>query len=350
MSDRQALLQRVKRIVVKVGSTVLTAHEEGLDLAIISALAKDLSEVVRDGHEVIVVSSGAVAAGMKKLGLRERPRTIQAKQAAAAIGQSSLMWAYERSFVRHGRKVAQVLLTHDDLKDRRRYLNARNTLFMLVELGVIPVVNENDTVSVDELKFGDNDNLCALLTNVVGADLLIILTDTEGVYDRDPKHGGEPRHIPLVREVDLALERVAGGAGSPGSLGGMASKLQAVKKAAAFGVPAIIANGRTPGIVGQLLAGAELGTLFLPRAARLRSRKHWIFTLHPRGAIQVDEGARRAIVQQGRSLLPSGIVRLVNYSAKELELIKGLRTSQIEARLGYKHSDEVIHRDNLVLV
>jgi glutamate 5-kinase len=312
---------------------------------------------------------------MEKLGYRTRPRTITQKQATAAVGQSRLMNIYEGQFARHQQMVAQVLLTHDDLSHRRRFLNARNTLMALLGLGIIPVINENDTVVVDEIKFGDNDNLSALITNLVEAGLLIILTDIDGLCTADPRYHPDARCIPLVEDIDMDTGAIVGDTDGEWNVGGMISKIQAARKVARFGVPTVIACGTKPDILHQILRGKEVGTLILPKKESLSSRKHWIaFNLKPRGDLVVDEGAKKAIVQRGKSLLPSGIVGvrgvfdrgdpvscvgprgkefargLVSYSAEELERIKGLKTEEIEAALGYKYSDEIIRRDDLVVL
>ena len=282
---------------------------------------------------------------------------------------------YENYFSRYQQMVAQVLLTHDDLSHRRRFLNARNTLLTLIELGIIPIINENDTVAVDEIKFGDNDNLSALITNLIEADLLIILTDIEGLCDSDPRANPNARCISLVEDIDADTEQIAGGTKSQMSVGGMVSKIQAARKASRFGIPTVVAHGTKEEVLHQILKGKEIGTLILPKSEALSSRKHWIaFNPKPKGDLIVDDGAKKAIVQKGKSLLPSGVVKikggfdrgdlvtclgprgkefargLVNYSATELEKIKGLRSDQIESVLGYKYSDEVIHRDDLVVL
>jgi glutamate 5-kinase len=372
---RKETLGSVRRIVVKVGSSVLASVERGLHLDVFAHLTKEISELKRQGIEILLVSSGAIAAGMEKLGYRSRPRSITQKQATAAIGQPRLMNIYETHFSRHQQRVAQVLLTHDDLSHRRRFLNARNTLMALLELGLIPIINENDTVVVDEIKVGDNDNLSALVTNLIEADLLIILTDIEGLCDRDPRTHPEARCIPLVEDVDMDMKGMIGGTSGAWNVGGMVSKIQAAQKAARFGVPTVIASGTRNEILHQILKGKEVGTLILPKVTPLSSRKHWIaFNLHPKGDVVVDEGAKKAVLQRGKSLLPSGVTRvrgtfgrgdlisclgprgkefargLVNYSASELDKIRGLRTDRIEGVLGYKYSDEVIHRDDLVVI
>jgi glutamate 5-kinase len=372
---RKKILGKGRRIVVKVGSSILASVEKGLHYDVFSRLTKEISELKRQGYEIVLVSSGAIAAGMEKLGYKTRPQAITQKQATAAVGQTRLMNIYENYFSRYQQMVAQVLLTHDDLSHRRRFLNARNTLLTLLELGIIPIINENDTVVVDEIKVGDNDNLSALITNLIGADLLIILTDIEGLCDSDPRVNPDARCISLVQDIDVDTEQVAGGTKSEMSVGGMDSKIQAARKASRFGIPTVVARGTKEEILHQILKGKEIGTLILPKSEALSSRKHWIaFNLKPKGDVIVDDGAKKAIVQKGKSLLPSGVVKikgsfdrgdlvaclgprgrefargLVNYSAAELEMIKGLRSDQIESTLGYKYSDEVIHRDDLAVL
>ena len=371
--NRKEILKSVRRVVLKVGSRVLTAKGRTLSQPVFDRLAKEVSAAKKLGFEMVVVSSGAIASGMSRLGLEEKPKTMPQKQACAAIGQSALMWNYERAFSFYGEKVAQILLTRDDLSHRRRYLNARNTLLTLLEFGVIPVINENDSVVVEEIKFGDNDNLSALVTNLVNADLLVILSDIDGLYDRDPRVHKNARLIPLVPRVTEEMEKKASGTTSVISIGGMVTKLQAARKAALFGVPTVLANGMTEGVLGRILKREEVGTLFTSELNKLTSRKHWIaFTLEPAGKILVDEGAKRAILQKGKSLLPSGVLEaegkflqgdpviladaaglefakgLVNYDSGEIRKIKGLKTSELEGRLGHKCTDEIIHRDDLV--
>jgi glutamate 5-kinase len=372
---RKKTFHKAKRLVVKVGSSILASVEKGLHHDVFSHLAEEISELKRKGYEIVLVSSGAVAAGMEKLGYKTRPQSIMHKQATAAVGQSRLMNVYENHFSRHQQMVAQVLLTRDDLSHRRRFLNARNTLLTLLDLGILPIINENDTVVVDEIKVGDNDNLSALITNVVEADLLIILTDIDGIYDADPRRNPHAQRLSLINDVDLDTTNVAEDTLNEMSVGGMVSKIQAARKASHFGVPTVVASGTEEGILWRILKGEEVGTLILPKGEILSSRKHWIaYNLKPRGNLVVDEGAKKAVVQKGKSLLPSGIVEvhgpfdrgdsvsclgprgkefargLVNYSASELKKIRGLRTDQIEPTLGYRYSDEVIHRDDLVVL
>jgi glutamate 5-kinase len=322
------------------------------------------------------VSSGAIATGTARLGLRERPRSIPEKQAAAAVGQSALMWQYEAAFGRHRMRVGQVLLTAQDISDRARYLNARNTLQALLKFDVLPIVNENDTVAVEEIKVGDNDNLSALVASLIDADLLVLLTDVDGLYTDDPAVNSGARKLDTVDAVTDAIARLARNRVDPVSVGGMATKLQAARKAAAAGVPMIIASGRQPGVLRRILDGEAIGTYFAPKANRLGARKHWIaFAVPPQGRVTVDAGALAALTHRGKSLLPSGIVEVegdfasgeviallggaggrefargvVNFDAAELRKIRGAKTQEIEQRLGYKSFDEVIHRDNLVIL
>jgi glutamate 5-kinase len=370
---RQSVLGPVKRLVVKVGSGVLTL-KDGLNTRVMSDLADEIFALRKSGREVILVSSGAIASGLRKVGMSRRPNSVSQQQAMAAIGQSSLMRSWESSFERHGQKVAQILLTRDDLTHRRRYLNARNTIFSLLGWNVLPIINENDTVVVDEIKFGDNDNLSAMVTNLTESHLLVNLTDINGLYDKDPRTNEDARLIRVVDEVSREIMEHA--SSIPGFLGtgGMASKIRAAEKVAHGGIPTIIANGLEPGTLGRIFRGEEVGTLFLPRDVPLRSRKHWIaFTKAPRGELVIDEGARKAICGNGKSLLPSGIVEvrgrfslgdkvalvdgegrelavgMVNYHSGDIRKILGLKSSEIEAALGFKHDDEVVHRDNLVV-
>ena len=374
--ERRRAVAKVRRVIVKVGSSIVTADGKGLNRRALNGIASDIADAQDRGIQVIVVSSGAIAAGTRHLGMKRRPRTIPEKQAAAAVGQSGLIQAWERAFGRHGRRVGQVLLTADDLANRRRFLNARHTLLALLKLGIVPVINENDTVVVEEIKFGDNDHLASLVTNLIEANLLIFLTDTEGLYDRDPRHTKRARLIPLVRHTETSAMAQAGTATS-GSIGtgGMGSKIAAARKSGRFGVPCVVASGRRRGCVRRILEGEPIGTLFLPDNAPITSRKHWIaFTRNPQGALKLDSGAVAALRDRGKSLLPSGVtsvegrfgvgdlVRLLDprgkefarglavYKSEEIDRIKGLRTSEIAAALGYKSTDEIIHRDDLVLL
>jgi glutamate 5-kinase len=373
-ADARRALTKARRIVVKVGSNLVTAPGLGLDPDRIERLAADVA-AIRQDREVALVSSGAIATGMARLALAERPRSIPEKQAAAAVGQSALMWQYEIAFKRYGIAVGQVLLTAQDIGDRTRYLNARNTLLALLGFGVVPVVNENDTVAVEEIKVGDNDNLSALVASLIEADLLVLLTDVGGLYTADPARQSGATRLDTVAEVTHEILAMAGTHGDGVSVGGMATKLQAAQKAAASGVPMVIASGREPGVLARILSGEAVGTYFVPKADRLGARKRWIaFAVPPQGRLIVDAGAARALTRQGRSLLPSGVTAvdgefaagdvvavvdaesrefargLVNFDAGELRRIRGVKTQEIEPRLGYKSVDEVIHRDNLVIL
>jgi glutamate 5-kinase len=373
-ADARRALAKARRVVVKVGSGLVTAPVLGPDPDRIAQLAGDVAAIRRD-REVALVSSGAIATGMARLALAERPRSIPEKQAAAAVGQAALMWQYEIAFKRHGIAVGQVLLTAQDIGDRARYLNARNTLLALLGFGVVPVVNENDTVAVEEIKVGDNDNLSALVASLVEADLLVLLTDVEGLYTADPARDPTATKVDTVENIGEDVVRMAWAHEDGVSVGGMATKLQAAQKAAASGVPMVIASGRQPGILARILAGEPVGTYFVPKADRLGARKRWIaFAVPPQGRLVVDAGAARALTGHGRSLLPSGISDvtgefgagevvavvnaegreiargLVNFDTGELRRIRGAKTQEIEGRLGYKSFDEVIHRDNLVIL
>ena len=364
-----------KRVVVKVGSALLRAPQGGLRESVVAHIVQQLCALRHQGHEVLLVSSGAVALGIQVLGAQGIPRTIVYQQAAAAIGQSHLIWTYERLFGVFQQKVAQILLTDEDLRSRTRYLNARNTLLTLLQYGVIPIINENDTVSVEEIRFGDNDTLSAMVCNLVEADILVILTHLEGLYTANPDLHPEATLIPVVEKIDARVEAMASSATHQTGRGGMASKIRAAKIAGSNGIHTYIANGVHPEVVLRLLAGDQVGTHIHPPApTRLSSRKRWIgYALKARGEVVVNEGAKFALTTQGKSLLPAGVIKvsgdfrfgdpvvcvdttahrfaqgLVNYSAVELQAISGQQTAQIETILGYKGADEVIHRDNLVM-
>jgi glutamate 5-kinase len=372
---KKRILRGARRVVVKIGSQILSSSL-GIEEARFGERAGDLAALHQQGKEIVVVSSGAVAAGMTRLGRKERPKTIPEKQALAAVGQIKLMALYERFFSRFDKSVAQILLTHEDLANRQRYLNAKHTFHMLLESSIIPIVNENDTVAVEEMKFGDNDHLSALVATLLEADLLVILSDVEGVYDRDPRAHASAKLLPLITDLRGIKDDIAGVSRSALGTGGMATKIDAAEKAAAAGIPTVIASGLRAGVLAAIFnESEEVGTLILPEENRLRNRKHWIaYNLKPAGDLIVDQGAHDALVQKKKSLLPSGLkdvrgsfgvgecVRcldaqgrefargLVNYSAQELNQIKGLHTSKIEKVLGYKAYDEIIHRDDLVLL
>jgi len=372
---RRGLLKNVKRLVIKIGSQVLTDANGALDLDVFQQICDDIAILRAKGLQVLVVSSGAVAAGRSELGMTEKPTTIPQKQAAAAIGQTRLMQAYEAALTPHGLKAAQVLLTSEDLGSRQRFLNARATLDTLLGFGVIPIINENDTVVVDEIKFGDNDNLSALVTNVGEAHLLLILTDVQGLFSADPRENPDALLIPLVKGITREVERAAGGSRSSVGTGGMSTKVAAAKKAGKNGVPTIMVPGKQKGIVAAALQGEAVGTLFLPADTGVNRRKHWIaYTLKPAGRLIVDEGARDVLLKKGKSLLPSGVGRvegrfergacvricgsdgqefargLSDYSSSEIALLAGHKSSEIEEILGYRYADVIVHRDNLVVL
>ena len=364
-----------RRLVVKVGSSLVTNDGRGLDHAAVANWAAQIAELKRGGKEVVLVSSGAVAEGIKRLGWSRRPAAMHELQAAAAVGQMGLVQAYETAFAGFGLHTAQVLLTHEDLADRRRYLNARATLTTLIELDVIPIINENDTVTTDEIRFGDNDTLGALVTNLIEADALLLLTDQQGLYTSDPRRDPAATLVRVARAGDPALEAMAGGAGSAVGRGGMLTKVLAAKRAARSGASTVIASGREPDVLTRLAAGEALGSALVAEAATLAARKQWLADhLQLAGRLQLDEGAVRALVSEGKSLLPIGVVAidgefergevvgcydpsgrevargLVNYGAADAGRIIRRPSSEIEAILGYAEERELIHRDNLVLL
>ncbi|EPB99991.1 glutamate 5-kinase [Litchfieldella anticariensis FP35 = DSM 16096] len=378
MSNEQApgreALSGARRLVVKIGSALLTNDGRGLDEAAIGGWVDQIAELHRRGVEVVLVSSGAVAAGMVRLGWQARPSAVHELQAAAAVGQNVLTECYEGHFARHRLLTAQILLTHDDLSNRKRYLNARSALRTLVDLRVVPVINENDTVVTDEIRFGDNDTLGALVANLLEADALVILTDQEGLYDADPRHHPEARLIHEGRADDPALALVAGGGGALGR-GGMTTKVRAAKLAARSGAVTAIASGRQPQVLARLIEGERLGTLLRPEQAPIAARKRWLAgQLQVRGSLTLDAGAVKVLRGRGSSLLPVGVkalsgsfVRgdmvvcideqgervakgLVNYGAEEAVKILGKPSHQIELILGYMEAPELIHRDNLVVL
>jgi glutamate 5-kinase len=372
---RGKILASARRVVVKIGSSLITSKDQGLLFDRIDQLAADVAALRATKREVLVVSSGAVATGLHKLGIAERPKSLPIKQAAAAVGQSRLMWAYEKAFERLNLKVAQILLTHQDLEDRRRFLNARHTLGALLKFGVVPIINENDTVAVEEIRVGDNDNLAGQVAHLIDADALVILSDVDGLYTADPRRDASATMISVVPEITPAIERLAGGAGSVGGTGGMVTKLEAAKKVAGYGGVTLILSGTSPNLLSRAFEGEEAGTLFLPRKQALKSRKHWIaFTLRSKGQVVVDAGAEAALAKGGKSLLASGIVEvagrfeagdvvscvnpqgeefgkgLVNFDSTLLREIKGLKTADIRKTFGPQEYEEVIHRDNLVIL
>ena len=357
---RSQILKDLTRIVVKLGTGVLTDSRKQPDLGQMEQLVGQIAEQRQAGREIVLVSSGAVGAGMGALGYEKRPGDLAELQACAAVGQSRLMTIYEKLFGAHGLSVAQILLTHDDLQHHERHLNARNTLVTLLNHGVVPIINENDVVSVTELKFGDNDRLSALVASLLPADLLLLLTTVDGVLENFGK--ANPRTIRVIERVDEALEETAGGTPSITAVGGMASKIQAAKIAMRSGIPLVIASGRKKRVMARVVAGEEEGTLFVPQAARLRGRKRWIaFFHHPGGAVFVDAGARKALREGGKSLLPPGVIRCVgDFEAGEVvricdpdgtEFARGIAGyAAAEIRARKLQRVEVVHRDNLVIL
>ena len=369
----KTVLTQSKRIVVKVGSSLVTNQGTGLDMNALGNWAKQISTLRARGCEVVLVSSGAIAEG--RLGWKERPSAVHELQAAAAVGQMGLVQAYESCFSQHKLNAAQVLLTHADLADRERYLNARSTLRTLLKLGVIPIINENDTVVTDEIKFGDNDTLGALVANLIEADALIILTDQDGLYTADPRQDSSATLISEARAGDASLEAMAGGAGSHIGRGGMITKVLAAKRAARSGAHTVIASGHERDVLPRLLQGESIGTLLTAAALSLDARKQWLADhLQVTGKVALDAGAVKALRADGKSLLPIGVKQvsgefqrgavvailddtgkdiargLVNYSADEARRIAGKASGEIESILGYVDEPELIHRDNLVLL
>jgi glutamate 5-kinase len=370
-----SVLAAARRLVIKVGSSLVTNQGHGLDHAALAQWAEQIAELKRRGRQVLLVSSGAVAEGMQRLGWRKRPRQLHELQAAAAVGQMGLVQAYESCFRTHGLHAAQILLTHEDLADRKRYLNARSTLRTLLHLDIIPVINENDTVATEEIKFGDNDTLGSLVTNLIEADALVILTDQPGLFTRDPRRHADAQLVSEARAGDPELEKMAGGAGSHIGSGGMITKVRAARRAARSGAHTIIASGREPRVLVRLIDGEMIGTQLIAETMTLAARKQWLADhLQVRGRLVLDAGAARALTHDGKSLLPIGVVDLsgefergevvscidpdgreiarglVNYNAMETRRILRAPTGEIEARLGYIDEPELIHRDNLVLL
>ena len=367
-------LRDARRIVVKVGSSLVTNEGRGVDAQAIGNWCRQLAALAMQGREVVMVSSGAIAEGMNRLGWTTRPHELPQLQAAAAVGQMGLVQMYESQLSQHGLRSAQVLLTHADLADRERYLNARSTLLTLLKLKVIPVINENDTVVNDEIKFGDNDTLGALVANLIEADTLVILTDQRGLYASDPRRDPAARFIDVAAAGDPALERMAGGVGSSIGRGGMITKILAAKRAAGSGANTVIAWGREPDVLLRLAAGEAIGTALTAATPKVTARKQWMADhLQLRGAVTIDDGAMQKLRTEGKSLLPIGVVDiegdfargdviavrslsgveiargLANYAARETRLIARKPSSQIESALGYAGEPEMIHRDNLVL-
>jgi len=371
--DRKNYLKGVKRIVVKVGTSNLTDERSRLDSKKIGRLVKDIMSLRKNGKEVIIVTSGAIGAGIGKLNLKQRPRDIPMLQATAAVGQNILMRAYEEYFNKYNQTIAQVLLTREDFFNRGRYLNVKNTLSNLLKLNVIPIINENDTVAIEEIKFGDNDNLSALVASNLEADLLLMLSDIDGLYTWDPRKSKRAVLIKEVREINSEIEKLGGKATSRG-LGGMKTKIQAAKITSNSGISLILINGNEKNVIKRVMSGEEIGTIFLS-TGKLADREHWIaFVSSVKGIIKVDNGAKKALIERGSSLLPAGIIDLegnfsaddtvsivdvngkefargiTNYSSSDVRKIKGVQTKDIKKILGKKDHNEVIYRGNLVLI
>jgi glutamate 5-kinase len=374
MEDFLQNIDRIKRVVVKVGTTTLTYHNGKINLNRLEQLVRQLVDLQNQGKEVVIVTSGAVGVGKGRLGLGGKPASIVERQALAAIGQGLLMQVYEKLFSEYGITVAQVLLTRSDVGDRKRYLNARNTILTLLNYRVIPVINENDTVATEELKIGENDTLSALVTGLIDAELLILLSDIDGLYTSDPNQDPTARLIPCVTELTAEIKEMAGGPASRSGTGGMITKIGAAQMALASGAAMVIMNGSDPVKIGTLFAGAPVGTVFVSNHPAVNHRKRWIaFGPQANGILSVDHGAELALLQQGKSLLPSGVVKvdgafdegdlitiinqdqvelargLTNYSSEQLVRIQGKQSGEIEAVLGYHATDEVVHRDNMVI-
>ena len=375
MTQTASVVGGARRLVVKVGSSLVTADGRGLDHRALSGWARQIAALMQEGRQVVLVSSGAIAEGMQRLGLSRRPKAVNELQAAAAVGQMGLVEAYERIFAVHGLHTAQILLTHDDMAHRTRYLNARSTLKTLLDLRVLPIVNENDTVAIDEIRLGDNDTLGALVTNLIEADCLVILTDQQGLYSADPRRDADARLITHAHAGDADLERMAGGTGGRVGTGGMLTKVLAAKRAARSGAHTVIASGRVDDVLLRLAGGEMIGTQLSAVSPPLAARKKWLADhLQVRGRLQVDAGAVRALRDEGKSLLPVGVHEvagefergevvacldsegveiargLVNYSAAEIRRIAGHPSTRIESILGYVDEAELIHRDNMVLL
>lgn len=374
-NNRKEYLAKVKKIVVKVGSSSIT-HETGLlDLNRLELLVRQLSNLHNKGYDIVLVSSGAIGAGMGKLGRAQRPTTLPEKQAAAAVGQGILVHMYEKLFSEYGKTIAQILLTKEDVANRHRFLNARNAFFQLFNQNVIPIVNENDAVVIDEIKFGDNDTLSALVTNLIDADLLILLSDIDGLYDSNPRTNNNAKLIRTVDKITDKIKDIAGDAGTKFGTGGMSTKIDAAEIAISSGASMIIVNSSTPNIINRVVEGENIGTIFTANNHLQQARKRWIaYNSNIRGSIKIDYGAKNAIINNHKSLLPAGIKSIeglfnkgdvvsitdidnkeiargiTNYNSKDLELIKGIKTSEIVNKLGYKSYDVVIHINNLLVL
>lgn len=373
--NRKDYLKDIKRIVIKIGTSTLTYSNGLLNLSRIESIVRQISNIHNQNIEVVLVSSGAIGAGIGKLGLKSRPKTIPQKQACAAVGQGIIVHMYEKLFNEYSKTAAQILLTKDDMANRSRFLNARNTFFALFEQGVIPVVNENDAVVVDEIKFGDNDTLSAVVASLVEADLLIILSDINGLYDSNPNENPNAKLIDFVEYISPEIKIAAGGAGSNLGTGGMATKIKAAEIATSASCSLIIANGSEPNILNDIVDKKEVGTLFSKKSCPMNAKKHWLtYKTNPSGTVVIDNGAVYAIKNNRTSLLPKGIISVINtfsegeviavvdshsieiargitnYNSSDINVIKGLNSCQIEEKLGYKNYDEIIHANNIVVL
>ncbi len=371
--ERKKFIQNYKRIVIKCGSAVVTDNSGNLDVTVIESIAKDISAYLKKNFKITLVTSGAVACGVGVFG--REPKNLREKQAFSSVGQILLMESYKKAFSNYNYQIAQLLLTHEDFKNRKRFVNIKENIETLLNLNVIPIVNENDGIVVNEIKFGDNDRLSALYSGLFNADLLLLLTDIDGFYDANPKCRDNCTLINSVKEIDDTVFKLAETTKSRLGTGGMLSKLKAADKATSLGIPVIIANGKTEGIVDKVLSGENYGTFFYPKKIRMPSKKFWIFyTAKSKGELVLDNGAVKALVEKGKSLLPVGILKVKGkfeegdivkcfdkkgkfiakgitfYSSEDIEKIKGCDSAKIKEHLGYKYADEVINRDNLVIV
>ncbi|MGM0366947.1 MAG: glutamate 5-kinase [Actinomycetota bacterium] len=370
MEDRKKYLNNITSMVIKIGSSSLASESGGIDIGNLEKFTDEVSEAVSRGIKIIIVTSGAIAAGLQHLDIKGKPREISVLQAAASVGQVELMSIYGNLLTRHGIKIGQILVTQEDTTRREQYLNIKNTISNLMELGIVPVINENDSVAVDEIKFGDNDVLAALVASLIESDLLVILSDVDGLYDRSPSQDGA-KVVPMVKKVTGEIEQVAGGIGSIYGSGGMASKIKAAKICSYSGIGMVIANSREKVVIGKILDGMDIGTFFVPeKEKKVKSVKRWIaFGMRAKGSVVIDKGAEKAIVKNGKSLLPVGVVKasgnfnrgdtlkvysmdnqliakgISNFSKKELARVKGKKENQVIAELGESTSCEVIHRD-----
>lgn len=364
----------LKRIVVKIGTSVLLDANKKISIEMIKNISEQIKAVKEKGVKPIIVTSGAIACGMELMDIKKKPKEIEKRQALASIGQVLLMKMYMDVFKEKGIKIGQILLTHEDIANKEKCLNLMNTLNALIKLDIVPVINENDALSFKEIRFGDNDNLSALIAQIANADLLLLLSDVDGLFDKDPKRYPEAKIIKVVEKIDKEIEKTAGGTRSEKSTGGMVSKLEAAKKAGYYGIPTRVVRGNLKDVIQRIIKGEEIGTLFLPEGKIARNKWWTAFAYRIKGNIDIDEGATQAILFRGKSLLPSGIVDIsgdfsrgdcvnlrsvtgkviargiTNYSSSDIEKIKGIKTVDIEKKLGYKYTDEIIHRDNMVIL